>query len=367
MLLEPRVLDRHNVYIGLNPGPCRSLSTTVHGGGWGEATGVLLAHVEPDYDCPLPGDYAEKRLLELGLPRDTIVFLTAADVTRYAHAQSPHGRAEALATLALTHPACPTTGDTGAPGVASTVNLLVAVRGRLTPSARVDAFRTASETKAAFLALTGLSCGRNPAWSTVSDATALLECGEGPREPYAGPGTHVGREIAQAVLLVLEKTLHRRPPSPQRLAGELLGHAWEELLDAALRALESAPIPGLSPWEARRRMEAYLEEALRDPNVLLLLTAARLAESSGVLGAVRGVDLEMVRGDSGGIVVDELLAWALSYYLGGFRRTLAALWVDRFKERLGIRGESVFLDDMASALVGYMVSRLMDEYHGNPR
>lgn len=368
-LLVPEKLETGDLYLRLNSAqPCRSLATTIYGGGLAQATGVLVTRVDPEYDCPLPEDWARKKLEELGLPQDTIVFLTAANPHNYSHARGPRGRAEALATVALSHPACPSvegSGDNSGEKIApGTVNLVVAVTARLNDAALVDAFRTASEAKAGFLALSGLSCGRTPAWSTVSDATALIQC-HGPPETYAGPGTQVGSDIAMAVVEALAQHPGLRAPSMDWLLRNLTGHSPEELVEAGLRALTlaRAPLPPGGKEEARRKLQEFLENALRDPNTRVLLMAARLAESSGLIGAMPGMRVEDFRSDSRVFIVDELLAWALSNLLGGFKTVLSTIWVDKNKDLLGIRSESVLLDDIVASLVGHLVTFYLDKVH----
>ncbi|MEN2999498.1 MAG: bifunctional adenosylcobinamide hydrolase/alpha-ribazole phosphatase CbiS [Acidilobaceae archaeon] len=312
---------------------------------------LVFKRVGKDFDCPELPSFYERAREEAGR-RGALVFLTAADVRSYLRLSAKDF--EVLATIGLSPPVCPGYRGRGV----GTVNLAVLTRAPLSESGLVDLLRTVAEAKSMAMAELLLRCpSRSP--GTVSDAIAVgrpasLE-GE---EHFAGMGTPLGSAVSEAIYMGLVREGMRRLGA-EGVVANALGLRLEEMVDEAFKLYSLAPIPGAREEEVRRELRETLRKHLSDPNVAALLVAARELDLHALAGSLPGLSREEAEGDSVKVVADELLAFALSLYLAGFKGLLATYWVERLKKEK-MKELPLFEDDVLSALLASALSQLYE-------
>ncbi|MDW5597210.1 adenosylcobinamide amidohydrolase [Conexibacter stalactiti] len=179
-------------------GARRVLSSAVLGGGIGFAHGWLNGTVPADYDRLDPAADLAERAAALGCERPLVGMLTAVDVARCE--QRRRGVAQVFATVGVGHAlAAAGTRPRVVPTV-GTINLLVLVDAPLDDAALAGAAQTATEAKAQALAAAAIPAANEDchATGTATDAFCIAAL-PGGGEPFAGPATAVGADIAHAV------------------------------------------------------------------------------------------------------------------------------------------------------------------------
>ncbi|MCX8196640.1 MAG: bifunctional adenosylcobinamide hydrolase/alpha-ribazole phosphatase CbiS [Acidilobaceae archaeon] len=315
------------------------------------ARSLVFKRVSYDFSCPDLAAYYAKVREEVG--RNAIVFLTAVDVRRYLHL-SGEGF-EVLATVGLSPPACPGYSAGGA----GTINLAVLARAPLSESGLADLLRTVAEAKSVAAAELLLRCSsRSP--GTVSDAIAVgRPLSLGGELHFVGMGTRLGSAVSRAIYEGLVREGMRRLGA-EGVAANALGLGVEEMVKIAVKLYSSAPVPGVSEERARGELREILLRYLADPNVMAFLIAARELDLHAFAGSLPGLSREEAEADSVKIVADELLAFALSLYLAGFKGLLATYWVERLKKEGKVAELPLFEDDVLSALLASALAQLYE-------
>lgn len=188
----------------------RCLSSAVLGGGLGWVRTWLNLQVPPDYGRADPDVHL--RASSAGLVGPVVGMMTAAPVTRFS--ESAAGEARAVATVGVTHAmAAATTRPRPAPTVVSagrrsceggppvgTINLMVVAGVALSDGGLANALQTAVEAKAQALAAAGIRASNAGGFATGTATDSIcIACPPGGREPFAGPATRIGGELAMAV------------------------------------------------------------------------------------------------------------------------------------------------------------------------
>lgn len=341
------------------PGTVKALSSTIVGGGLRRVRAALIKHVDDIGPGDDPRALAAEAAREAGYtPEDAAVFLTAADLsTSYASSTGPG--VFVAASMGLEPLACP--GKAAGAGPA-TINIVVYVDECLDGAALVELAHLAGAVKASALASMGLSCGGLRAFGTVTDAVmaASKDCSG---VTYAGPATPHGGKVAGLLFDLLiglgragESTWLRR----------VTGLGMEDLIEAVMRVYRASPVPGVGEGRVRAMVEGVLGEELSDPNLWALLIAAAEADAHAAAGTVPGLSREEHAADSPRVVADELLGAAIATYINGWRGLLAYTWVDRAKDRVTpeVAGLPMFTDDAVAALIGGVLSKVLDRLVG---
>jgi len=241
----------------------RVLGTTVTGGS-GAARRAVMGRIreyvrDGDFE-----DYARGLARRIGVPDNSPVFLTAADLrASYVSSRCRVGRttAEVHATFGLSLPGMACLGDGGGNGRGHTINVLAVLNAHLSPAGMLDAFRALSEVKGALSALSGFSCEGSAAVGTVSDAT--LVAAPGGRLRYSGLATAAGRAIACALTSAYGELSRRLGPRGRlRIAMSALDDpdcddGGVEAVARALRCMdmmESAGLLRATPSDVPRRL-----------------------------------------------------------------------------------------------------------------
>jgi adenosylcobinamide amidohydrolase len=144
--------------------------------------------------------------------------LTAADVTRHARRRRP--LAEAVATVGIGQPLAAAGRRPRTVPAAGTINVLVVSAVALTDAALAGALLTATEAKAQALADAGVrALNHDGAATGTATDSVLVACPVAAcTEPFAGPATRVGADIAAAVhaaVLAGARADRQRPRRPQ--------------------------------------------------------------------------------------------------------------------------------------------------------
>lgn len=370
VLARVEVVDENNVLVKLEK-PMRSMATTVWGGGMKEKLRIVLFRkVDEKFDLKEPSSYAGGVIHELGLPMmTTAVFLTAYDVTKIVSATAYYEgvTAEAYVTVGLNrHPSCIALGENEGPVAGGTINLLVLVDKALAWRGIMDVFRLASEAKASLVTSMGYSCLGSPAFGTVSDA--LIVAAYHGNELYAGAATRVGIAVIKAISEAFEKHIRENMGLDEYLEHLMGGLSIDYLVEVAVEAYKKAPVPGVGEKSFKKMFREELEKVLEDPNVLMVIKSMRLIDLTAPY--TKGVSKEALATDSAGIIADELLGYALSNYINGFKGLLSYYWLERLKDKEKLKRVGslpVFTDDLITSLVGSVMSRVYDRLLGGEK
>ena len=361
----PRVERRGNLLVVDLGEPARVASTGVDGGAR-RARYIIVRQVLEGEDYTRHDRLVEDALEAAGVGRDeAVTLLTAANIGGAMVEEGEH--VWVMATVGLTHPACiGARGRWQAPRVPGTINIVAATRLPVSWQGLLDMLRVAAEAKAAAVSDIMLWCRGRPV-GTVSDAVVVAgrEPGSGGGVAWSGLATVHGSELA---LLVHRAVVRGDGRSLDRRLRDVIGMGIDDIVGDVARAYEASPVPGVGVDEVRARARRLLESILGDPNTWILLYTARDADIHARAGAVPGISPAGYDDDPRGLVVDELHASMLALYIQGWKGLLAAYWIDREKHRLGLKlaGLPAMLDDAAAALVGAVLSRVLDEVMGAP-
>jgi adenosylcobinamide hydrolase len=164
----------------------------VVGGGIGVRQWVLNAQVEDRARRSDPVLFVAELAAGLGCPGEGVGFLTAAPVARWTSGAS--GDVAAVATVGLRHPRWAAAADEQASIDVGTINVVAFAPAPLSPAALVNAVMTATEAKTQALVEHGVA-----GTGTPTDAVCVLTPVEGIAEPYGGPRSRLGADLARAV------------------------------------------------------------------------------------------------------------------------------------------------------------------------
>ncbi len=324
---------------------------------------IVFKTVDSNFNESKILDFYRAVLDSLGIDNG-VVLLTSVPIGEYVRETvSEPFASEIIVTVGLEPPVCLDIGIVYRPLV-GTINVAVITAAPLTREAAVDLFKTVIEAKTLAVIDLLLRCrSRSP--GTVTDAVVVaLPRSRCKRYLFAGMATNIGNAIAKSVYrAIMRKALASL--GVDGLLRNLLGVDRERLLELAVHLYERAPIPGLSTEKARLFFAKILDEVLKDPNVWSFLVAARELDLHAYAGSIPGLSREEFLSDSIKIVADELLGIALALYVAGARGMFSMYWVEKLKKSGALEPElPMFEDDVLSALLGSLLTRLYDSYRG---
>ncbi len=321
---------------------------------------VVFAKVSEDFHpSDLLGYY--KEVLRSARVVSGVVLLSAVTPRELVEVELPEIGATVFMTVSAKPAACLASPHVFESMRLGTVNVAVVVEEPLSSSAMVDLVRTVAEAKAAAFSDSLVRC-ESRATGTVSDAIAIVKPVDLPGEVlFSGPSTKLGRAVAKVVYeVVVSRAMSENSGEFLRRA---IGLGVEEVLDLFSQVYSRAYVPGLSLEEARKRAKELLEELLKDPNVWSFLIAARELDLHGLSGTIPGLGVGEFTGDPVKLVADEVLGLALALYVAGLKGVFSTYWVERLKEVGSVSHGALhpFEDDVVSALVGSLLTKLLDE------
>ncbi|MBP2000534.1 adenosylcobinamide amidohydrolase [Paenibacillus shirakamiensis] len=199
------------------PEEVEGLGSSVYGGGMQPLQAVVNIYVDRFYHCADPVRDIEASLSEWGYARKgTAGLLTAVQLQHTAVAEEQDGAAAVVvcATAGISNGARAGVQRTTFPAdyVPGTINLMIAVDGRMTPAAMVNAIITATEAKAAALADLHVPDAENglTATGTTTDAV-VIGVSQNPAyevlHPYAGTASDLGGRIGRLVYAAVTEAL----------------------------------------------------------------------------------------------------------------------------------------------------------------
>jgi len=203
------------------------LSSCFLNGGKADTSTMVIIQVDPEYHHdPVPD--AKDVLKQLGLPDDTVCFMTAAEVYQvFTKERVNHNDYDCLALVTaglsnqvvageeisdwnerkkLSMKRHKLIADLYPPG---TINIIGVVSEPMTDSAKVNSFIAMTEAKSAALHDLGYR-----ETGTTSDAIAIVCPKEGKVQSYAGTGFGFGLSLAKAVRSAVRKSLIKRHDFP---------------------------------------------------------------------------------------------------------------------------------------------------------
>ncbi len=342
------------------PKDALALSTTINGG-FVKARYVVFKKVSKDFSED-PDKFINNVTKELGLPKDrSIVFLTAANIERSLAFLSSE---DVLIASTISHnPLACISGISRKIGEgSSTINIFVAVKQRLSKRGLAELLSLVSEVKALALSDLCLSCEpRLRAFQSAVDSIAVATMGIESEEKFIGPITRVGSEISRRLYEVLTTSLLEKLDIDSKFE-TLTDINLKKMVDLAFEVYRKAPVPYVNQNKVKNLIKDVLMNELRDPNVWTLISSYKCPEILSSLGWFPNLSKEEYNSDSTRIVSDEVLGIGLSLYINGMRGLLSYYWVDRNKHKIdGLGNLPPFLDDIISALIGSILSKVYDE------
>ncbi|MFD2171885.1 adenosylcobinamide amidohydrolase [Tumebacillus lipolyticus] len=199
--------------------PLLTVSSSLFGGGVQEKRYLVNAQVPHGYMSDDPWRDLEARVAQLGLPTaETTGMMTAADVDQVVQAEATGDQfqLQTFVTAGVGNAARAGVRRKTYPGYrAGTINIIVAIDGRLTAAALINAVITITEAKTAALQDSGVvihdGSGRF-ATGTTTDAV-IVAATQSPAyagvHQYAGLATELGASIGETVYRSLLTSLQR--------------------------------------------------------------------------------------------------------------------------------------------------------------
>jgi adenosylcobinamide hydrolase len=194
--------------------PLRTFNTSIWGGGYGYHRHLVNRHVPKSYDSADPRGEMRQYLTACGLqPEEVCGMMTAARLTDGAYAEesrswTENGMTQTLKTSAWVTAGLGNTARAGSEATMDklypgTINIIVAVDGKMSDEAMAGAVITVTEAKAAVLQELKVrvqGTTNQLATGTTTDAVLIAATGRGSRDfVYAGTATILGSMIGQVV------------------------------------------------------------------------------------------------------------------------------------------------------------------------
>ena len=181
--------------------PLRVLASAVAGGELDTTRHIVNMHVPNGYSAADPAQDLRAFARRSGIAEPFVGLMTAArtDEAQIVWEQADGVHVAATVTVGLSVPVA--AGIT--PPVVwqpSTINGIVVLDASFDRAVAVTGVITITEAKVGALVEAGVTTAEGvPATGTVTDSAVIAWTGRGPRLPYLGPGTPVGRCVAWAV------------------------------------------------------------------------------------------------------------------------------------------------------------------------
>lgn len=332
---------------------------------------LMIMEVPKFYDRRDPLNHMNDVRKTLGLPEDTVGFMTAAEVDEVISVGETtfNGvRTISVATAGLTNVV--TAGDVienidekiiesmkkrkQMPG---TINIIGISALPLTDGAKANAIIMMTEAKTAAIQTFGYN-----ETGTTSDAIAVVSPIKGKREEYSGTGTNLGISMARSVISAVRSAVIKR--ADMREMGTFLDQfsrmdiTKEMLWEAALELY--IPNPNWKTDDIKNRFMRKLEVYSKDINASSLIQAAMELERLGQADCICAMPRGMFETDPIHLIADEILGIQLAEYIAGTRGLFEFNRFDRHKP--GIIGKlGPFMDDIICGLVGGIMSSIYTE------
>ena len=333
---------------------------------------LMIMEVPKLYDRRDPVDHIEEIRNDLGLPDDTVGFMTAAEIeyvtsVKETDFEDMHTCAVVTAGIGNRVIAGDVIYDMDERLVKSlekekrirarkigTINIIAISPVPLTETAKLNAFIAITEAKTAAMFALG-----HEETGTTSDAVAVVSPISGKKEQYCGTGTSLGISMARSVKAAVMDSLIRRGDFPEmgtfldQLAK--IGITEEKMWDAAMKIY--LPNPEWDTAELKRMFHSLLTIYSKDINISSLIQAAIELEKLGNKDMICSMPRGMFATDPIHLIADEILGMQVAQYIAGTRGIFEFHRFDRHKP--GIIAElGPFMDDIICGLVGGIMSSI---------
>ncbi len=356
--MEVRVKrDERNVMVEFDK-EAKVLSTTVFGG-VKEAKRILFHKVDKGFSAD-PKEYIKGLSKGLGFDlNDTVVFLTAAEIEK-SFVLKNNDDILLAATVSFRPLAC-IDDNFNVERKISTTNIFLGIRYDVSLRSLAELLSLVSAVKSLAFSDLCFSCSPSKrSFQSIVDATAVASFGEGKVRDFMGPATEVGSRISKLVYWTLIEKLLEDLSDDAKLKN-IIGLRKEDLVNLSLKFYRRAPVPQVPEEKVKNLIVEIIKSELKDPNVWALISSYKCPEILSHLGWIPGLSREEYKSDTTKIVADEVLGIALSLYINGIRGLLAYYWIDRTKDKVDVINEMpMFLDDIVSALIGSVLSKVYD-------
>ncbi|MCG7844447.1 MAG: adenosylcobinamide amidohydrolase [Methanomassiliicoccales archaeon] len=362
--IEKGNVKGHNYVTIRLPHRMRTLASTILNGGLGSAESVLMLQVPMHYDHDDPIAHMRELIGELGLPKDTICFMTAADLHQaFSAEEALNNGSSAIAMVSAGISNAINAGESSREGMVphrqvGTINIMVITDRPLDDCGLANAVMTVTEAKTAALRDHSV-----PGTGTTSDAILIACPSEGERCLWSGTGSDHGISMAMAARRGVGASIAKwnggngDPKNFLRslaIRGITFDHMW-----TAVKGMNSLD-PAWDEGEMRKRFEAKLVSLAKDINVNAMIQAAIALEEKGHYGQLYGMDVRTFEEDPVHLLADELLGIALAEYIGGSKCVFEYIRYD--KKKPGILSElGPFMDDIVASLIGAAMSTIYSE------
>ena len=369
MRLNEVRIEKGNVeghrYVAIRlPRRMRVMASTILNGGLREADSVLMLQVPLHYDHDDPVRHMRSLVSALGLPDDTVCFMTAAELEKaFCARELEHNGTCAIALLSAGISNSITAGESSREGQVphrqvGTINIMVITDKPLDDCGMVNAVMTITEAKTAALRDHNI-----PGTGTTSDAVLIACPIDGDRCLWSGTGSDHGISMAAAVRGCLGESIVRwkgaNGDSVHFLRSLAIRGITYDDMWAAVKQMNALD-PAWDEAAVRKRFEDKLESRAKDVNVNALLTAAMALEEKGRYGQLYGLSESKFMEDPVHLLADELLGIALAQYISGTKCLFQSIRNDQ--QNPGILSKlGPFMDDIVASLIGATMSTIYTE------
>jgi len=251
---------------------------------------AILNHQIPiDYDHLEPKKLFLETVDVLGLPKQTLGLMTAANIDKVSVVSEKHGKLTvcAVATAGLTNPI--TAGDNAyETSKFNTINIILLIDGNLTQSCMVNAMNTITEAKTVALKELDIRSrySGDLASGTVTDSVVVACTKRGSPIKFAGTATMIGELVGKSVKELVKKVIRKQENLvPGRPLTKRLEERGISIADVA--ALFSQIYPALhESTEEWSRLTEDLQRALCDQNIGSLVDASLRLDDDAKMGLI---------------------------------------------------------------------------------
>lgn len=347
-------------------------STAVLNGGCTMSDTLFIMQVPHTFESFDPIPVIEGSRDRLGLPKDSVGMMTAAEVKHvFTAIRSEHDGIETMAAVTAGLSNQVVAGDILENWeerkkismeryralIAGTINIIGISPLPLNCEGKINMVMAMTEAKTAALNTLGYR-----ETGTTSDSVAVVSPRGGEREKYAGTGTSLGISMCRSVKAGVISNLVKRGDFP--IAGTFMDKLRSVGVtdDCMWRAAMEIYIPNPDWNEGMLRMmfDRKLKILCEDINISSLVQAAILLDKLGDKDCLCGMPRGMFATDPIHLIADEIIGMQIAQYIAGTRGVFEFHRFDRHKP--GIIGKlGPFMDDMVCGLVGGIMSSIYTE------
>ncbi|MCP8307383.1 MAG: bifunctional adenosylcobinamide hydrolase/alpha-ribazole phosphatase CbiS [archaeon] len=343
--------------------PMKVLSSAVLNSGLCKARAIINHHVPKSFDHHDPESVLRDLVKDLGLPDDTVGFMTAVKIHNIAIRieKKKELTVSALVTAGLSYPAT-ASDDTIQTNKESTINIILLIDGNLTEGCMINCIQTAIEAKTVALRELDIRSrfSSSVASGSTTDAIAVVCTGIGEPIKFAGTGTEIGIVIGKAVKEATKEAIQKQDGTvSSRSIIERLkerGITIDDMINSGLELF----IPSHEIENKEKASELLREgliRALSDFNISALILAALRLQEDGELGLIPNLPKDEFLKDPISLIADENVGIAIANYISGTWGFYNFLYFERKKPGI-IKKLGPFLDDAIGGLIAGVLSKI---------